>query len=561
MKTVNILIGGEAGQGLVTIGTLLSKIIARSNYNLVATQDYQSRIRGGHNTFSIRMSAEEISAPQEKCDLIVAFNKETIDLHQHLIGNDGLILIDESLKIEGFNIFAIPYKNISSTKTQNIASVGIISSLLGIDEKIALKCVEEYFFGKDAQIIEENLKVFSQSKKWCDEQKLSFPKLEKIEKTFEKLMMNGSEAMALGAAAAGIKFAAFYPMTPATPLNLALVKMEKDFPLIVEQVEDEISAINMAIGASFAGAPSMVATSGGGFALMVEGVSLAGMTETPIVITVAQRPGPATGLPTRTEQADLEMVLYAGHGEFPRAIFAPGSIEECFQLTTKAFHLAEMSQSPIFILTDQFIADSYRTVSPFDLSKIKPIFPMDNMENPPDDYKRFEINDSGVSKRLLPGISKHLVVADSDEHTQDGHLTEDLKVRVQMVNKRLLKSDLIEKIILPPEFVGKDSSDLLLISWGSTRGSVIEAGKILNDSGKNISVLHFSQVWPLNPNQFMDKIKKAKRIISVEGNATGQFARLLKQETGVAIKDCILRYDGLPITPNYIINWLELLEA
>jgi 2-oxoglutarate ferredoxin oxidoreductase subunit alpha len=328
--------------------------------------------------------------------------------------------------------------------------------------------------------------------------------------------------------------------------------------LIVEQAEDEIAAINMAIGASFAGAPSMVATSGGGFALMVEGVSLAAMTETPVVIAVAQRPGPATGLPTRTEQADLELVLHAGHGEFPRAIFSPGTVEECFHLTRKAFELAERYQGPAFLLTDQFLADSYRAVLPFDVENLSPVRVGPEAVSTTAPYRRYAITESWISPRLLPGMTEHLVVVDSDEHTADGHITEDLAVRTQMVEKRLRKGQVISAEVIHPDMEGKEKPELLLVSWGSSKGAVSEAAFRMRANGENVATLHFSQVWPLVPEHFMGYFEEAGEVVCIESNATGQLARLIRQETGFQIKRKVLRYDGLPLTPESILLEIHL---
>jgi len=326
--------------------------------------------------------------------------------------------------------------------------------------------------------------------------------------------------------------------------------------LIVEQAEDEIAAINMAIGASFTGAPSMVATSGGGFALMVEGVSLAAMTETPVVVVVAQRPGPATGLPTRTEQGDLELVLHSGHGEFPRAIFAPGTVEECFHLTRKAFELAERYQSPMFLLTDQFLADSYRAVVPFDIENLPLVHP-GTKTGESSQYTRYAITESGISPRLLPGMTENLVVADSDEHTEGGHITEDLFVRKQMVEKRLRKGKGIRAEVTPPYMVGEEKPDLLLVSWGSSKGAVNEVASHIRSGGEKVATLHFSQVWPLVPEQFIGYLESSRNVVIVEGNAFGQMARLIQRETGFQIRNKVLRYDGLPITPEFILRELS----
>jgi len=411
---------------------------------------------------------------------------------------------------------------------------------------------------KKPQLAEENRRALAAAVQWAAEHVTSSLKLPTIANPPQCLMMNGNEAIALGALSAGLKFCAFYPMTPSTSISLNLAAQANRMGLIVEQAEDEIAAVNMAIGASFAGAPSMVATSGGGFALMVEGVSLAAMTETPLVIVVAQRPGPATGLPTRTEQADLELVLHAGHGEFPRAIFAPGTVEECFHLARRALELAERYQGPVFLLTDQFLADSYRAVAPSDMEsgpRIAVSLSAKEIESLP--YKRFTITESGVSPRLLPGTSEHLVVVDSDEHTEDGHITEDLSVRTLMVEKRLRKGKSISSEVIPPEIQGEEEPDVLLVSWGSSKGAVQEAASILRSNGEKVATLHFSQVWPLVPEQFMEHLEKAQEVVSVEGNAFSQLARLMRRETGFHIKKKVLRYDGLPMTPELIFQELD----
>ncbi len=344
-------------------------------------------------------------------------------------------------------------------------------------------------------------------------------------------------------------------MTPATSIGLALAGWAEQMGMIIEQAEDEIAAINMAIGASFAGAPSMVATSGGGFALMVEGISLAAMTETPVVVVVAQRPGPATGLPTRTEQADLEFVLHSAHGEFPRAIFSPGTVEECFHLTRHAFELAERCQGPIFLLTDQFLADSYRAVMPFDIEHLTPVtIGSESVESSP--YSRYAFTENGISPRLLPGMSEHLVVVDSDEHTEDGHITENLSIRRQMVDKRLRKGAEIRSTVIPPDVEWEESPDILLVSWGSSKGAVLEAASRLRSNGDKVSTIHFPQVWPLVPEQFMRYLKEARLVACIESNATGQLARLIRRETGFQIDKRVLRYDGLPMTPELILREL-----
>lgn len=552
--TLNIVIGGEAGQGLVTIGDLLAKTMVRSGYRIKVTQSYMSRIRGGHNFYMIRVSDQEVLAPQALIDLLVCLDRNTFLLHQGELSPIGRVVAGQELGLGDKACMNIPYQELGSGLVSNIVAMGAVGAHLGLSEEVMARTIDDYFGKKDPKIAEENRRVLSKSFQWASALPPCLPRLPPIANPPSRLMMNGNEAIALGAVSAGLKFYAFYPMTPSTSIGQTLAGMAESMGLVVEQAEDEISAINMAIGASFAGAPSMVGTSGGGFSLMVEGVSLAGMTETPVVIVVAQRPGPATGLPTRTEQADLNFVLHSGHGEFPRAIFAPGTVEECFHLTRRAFFLAEKYQGPMFILTDHFLADSATDLEPIDLKNLQAVIPGMEAEPLCLPYRRFALTESGVSPRLLPGQSAHLVVAGSDEHTEDGHLTEDLSIRKQMVEKRFRKAKGIWAEVLPPKFQGDPNPDLLLVCWGSTLGSVQEAAIQLRADGKKVALLHFSQVWPIVPEQFLNYLKAAKEVVGIEGNYTGQLAGLIRRETGFAISRRVHRYDGLPIAPEYILR-------
>ena len=553
--TLNILVGGEAGQGLVTVGQLLAKCLVRSGYFIVVTQSYQSRIRGGHNTYAIRVGMDEVVAPRESVELLIALDKDTVTLHRDDLSPDGLIVVDSALGIGGERFLSVPYKEFGKERFVNVAALGVLCSLLGLDEGVAADTVDDFFGKKDKGLAAENKRALKAGANWTATKNISKLGLPAVLNPPQRLMMNGNEAIALGAISAGVRFFSFYPMTPSTSIGLSLAANAGKMGLVVEQAEDEIAAINMAIGASFAGAPSMVATSGGGFALMVEGVSLAAMTETPVVVVVAQRPGPATGLPTRTAQADLEFVLHSGHGEFPRAIFSPGTIEQCFYLTRKAFELAERYQGPMFVLTDQFLADSYRAVLPFELESLTPVKPAQKPAGT-SPYLRYAITETGISPRLVPGLSKLLVVADSDEHTEDGHLTEDLAISMRMVEKRLRKGAGVKSEVIAPDFEGEAKPDLLLISWGSSKGAVTEAASRMKLEGERVATLHFSQVWPMMPEQFIDYLESARKVVSVEGNALGQLARLIRRETGFDIERKVLRYDGLPLTPEVILREL-----
>ncbi len=557
MESLTIVIGGEAGQGLVTVGQLLAKGLVRCGYYIVVTQGYESRIRGGHNTFAIRVSADPIHAPCEMVDVLVALDDDTITIDGKLLTPNGVMIADEKFTLPDDlspRGLAVPYSKLARGKSLNVAAVGVAAAILGMPQDLLASLVTETF-ADHPEAADENASALSAAFDWINGREAMLPPAKEAGK---RLTMNGTDAVALGAMAAGVTFCSFYPMSPATAISLTLAEYSTRTGVIVEQAEDEIAAINMALGAAYAGARSIVPTSGGGFALMSEGVSLAGMTETPVVIVVGQRPGPATGLPTRTEQADLEFVLRAGHGEFPRAIFAPADIEECFHLTRKAFDVSLKYQIPAFVLIDQFLADSYRAVEPFAAKDLKPVASGIGRHTSSEPYKRYHVTDSGVSPRLLPGMSENLVVADSDEHTEDGHITEDLTVRKAMVDKRLRKLDGVCTDVLSPTCVGDPDPDILFVTWGSSRGSVEEAAEDIRGRGKKTAVLSFSQVWPLVPEQFERHLLSAGRTICVEGNATGQFARLLRAECCFDVSDRLPRYDGLPITPEYVLRALKI---
>jgi 2-oxoglutarate ferredoxin oxidoreductase subunit alpha len=551
--SLNVLIGGEAGQGLVTVGQLLSKALVRGGWRICVTQAYESRVRGGHNTWAIRVGADELAAPAERIDLLVALDPQTVELHRGSLTAGGLLVADEAVDPLGLDALRVPYGSLAAARQVNVAALGVAGFLLGLPEELMAEAVEGLFGKKGGETAAENRRALAAACRWAagTGRRLGIPGAPSS--PGGRAMMNGNEAIALGALSGGLRFLSFYPMTPSTSIALTVAEHATALGVVAEQAEDEIAAVNMAIGASFAGAPAMVCTSGGGFALMVEGVSLAAMTETPLVVVVGQRPGPATGLPTRTEQADLEFVLHAGHGEFPRAVLAPGSPEEGFALARKAFFLAEMSQGPVFLLSDQFLADSYRAVAPFDVRELPAVRPgfAGEVAAP---YRRYAITADGVSPRLLPGLTPHLVVADSDEHTEDGHITEDLAVRTRMVEKRLRKLEILAAEAVLPRREGDPTPELLLVSWGSAGGAVAEAAARLRAEGKNAATLHFSQLWPLVPEAFLGMLRAAGRVVVVEGNATGQFERLLRRETGFEASGHVRRYDGLPITAEFVLR-------
>ncbi|MCX6006453.1 MAG: 2-oxoacid:acceptor oxidoreductase subunit alpha, partial [Chloroflexi bacterium] len=366
--------------------------------------------------------------------------------------------------------------------------------------------------------------------------------------------------VAMGALAAGCKFLAAYPMTPSTPIIEFMAAYEADFNTVVVQPEDEIAAVHMAIGASYAGVRAMTVTSGGGFSLMAEGLGLSGMTETPLVIILGQRPGPAIGLPTRTEQGDLQFAIHASHGEFPRAIFAPSTAENAFWLTIKAFNTAEKYQVPVILLTDHYLATSYFTVDKFDTSAIviDRGLPLNEDEmGKLSEYKRHRITGSGISPRAFPALSQALVVTDSDEHNEEGHLIEDAATRVRMTDKRLKKTSALRKDIAFPLIYGPRAANITLVGWGSTFGPLYEASTSLRKQGVNINLLHFTEIWPFPTRGVSSLLINSDKIFIIENNATGQFSNLFISKTGLKVHSTILKYDGRPFTSDYIIKELS----
>jgi 2-oxoglutarate ferredoxin oxidoreductase subunit alpha len=373
------------------------------------------------------------------------------------------------------------------------------------------------------------------------------------------MLLSGSSALGLGAIAAGLKFYSAYPMSPSTAVMEYLASKSKEAQIVVEQAEDEIAAINMAIGASYAGARAMTGTSGGGFCLKVEALGLAGIAEIPLVVVDVQRPGPATGLPTRTEQSDLKFVISAAQGEFPRMVIALRNHRDAFYQTIRAFLLAEKYQIPVIILSDQYLGDATACVEPYDLTAIE-VQESAKASDIHGDYLRYRFTEDGISPRLIPGKSQHIVTADSDEHTERGWITESAEMRIQMMDKRMKKLVTLAEELQEPDYLGAEDCDTLLIGWGSVYGPIAEAIQILNDRepGK-YGALVFGDVYPLPTKLLKEKAALAKKLINVEQNATGQLAGLIRETTGIQFTSSILKYDGRQISGEEIVR--ELLEG
>jgi 2-oxoglutarate ferredoxin oxidoreductase subunit alpha len=565
----SIKIGGEAGQGIQTIGDTLAHLFAKTGYHVFTNQDYESRIRGGHNFYQVRLSDRPVMASRDRIDILIALDLASIAEHETELKDGGKVIYDASRlgeKYEGPQFLDIPFADLAvehggNKIMANTVAVGGVLGMLGMDNALLFEIIRETFRKKGDEVIDGNISAAKAGHEFASSNctGCSFNVTTGSE---TKMLIAGNEAIGIGAVASGLKFFSAYPMTPSTSIMNYIAGKEAEHGIIVEQAEDEISAINMALGASYAGVRSMTGTSGGGFALMVEGLSLAGITETPVVIALAQRPGPATGLPTRTEQADLQFALYSAHGEFPRVIFAPGTPEQAFYLTNKAFDISEKYQIPVIILTDQYLADAQWTFEDFD--NIKLIYKDYRLKgdalNKVPQYKRHSYSKTGVTPLAVPGDSRHLVVTDSDEHDEDGHMIEDAQTRVKMMQKRLFnKLPFIRSEIEPPVFYGDDRPEIVLVGWGTTYGIIKEAVEILSRE-KKAAMLHFSELYPFPLTEKLDYLKvlnNAKQTVCIENNATGQFARLLRTETGYRFNTEVNKYDGRPFTLDGLLEELN----
>jgi len=538
----NILIGGSAGQGMDTISSIIQKILQRKGYYIFSNKDYMSRVRGGHNFIQIRFGNEPITSHHPHLDVIIALDEDTINFHQKRLNKDGLIISNgDKLEIDN-RLIKLPMikigKEVGNPKVFGSVAIGAILKIFGLSKDNVEVVFKERF---SQEVAESNYSAFNKGyeivKKYFHMQD---------SKQEKNILLSGNQAIGLGALAGGLSFYSAYPMTPSTSIMTYLSKRQKEAGIIVEQAEDEIAAINMAIGASYAGVRAMTGTSGGGFSLMVEGLGLTAIMEIPLVVVNVQRPGPATGLSTRTAQGDLSFLLTASQDEFPRMIISVRNPEDAFYQTARALNLSEKYQMLVMILSDQYLSDYTQTVSEFDFDRITIERYIDNNEEGQSGrHKRYKLTDTGISPRLIPGNNEGItVLADSHEHNEYGYVDESDENRIAMMHKRMKRMELLKDEFIEPDYFGVEKPDVLLISWGSTYGVIKEATELLIEDGYSIGSLVFGDLFPL-PTETLEKYSSlAKTIINVEHNYTGQLAKLIRQETGIKCSKSILKYDG-----------------
>ncbi|MDQ7094323.1 2-oxoacid:acceptor oxidoreductase subunit alpha [Desulfosporosinus sp. PR] len=548
----NILVGGAAGQGIDTAGKVLEQILKKLGVEVFSYKDYMSRVRGGHNFQQLRFADRPLYSHREDIDVILALDSTTVELHSAQLSPRGVLVSDESNSgaISKGEAFWLPLKakatEAGNIVTEGIVAVGAILRLFDFELAKIWPVLSSLF---KEEIFEMNRRALEFGYNLTQSRfKVEFPEAQ------PRIMVTGNQAIGLGALAAGVSFYSGYPMTPSTGIMTYLAGKMEEAGIVVEQAEDEIAAINMAIGASYAGARAMTATSGGGLCLMVEGLGLTAMTETPLVIADIQRPGPATGFPTRTEQGDLSFVLTASHGEFPRMIIALRDPEDAFYQTVRAFNIADKFQMPVILLGDQYLGDYYQTIPPFDFSllTIERALAGKEVWQQQEAYQRYKLTEDGVSPRLVPGrCGSQVVIADSDEHTETGHITEAADVRLAMAKSRLQRWENLKNEVREPWFIGQTKPEILLLAWGSSAGPVREAIELLQ-ADYSIGALIFGDIYPLPTKLLKELYPEVKTMINVEQNATGQLAALIRQEALLVCQYSILRYDGRPMSGQYI---------
>lgn len=561
----NITIAGSAGQGLQTIVNILLKVLARSGYHLFSSQDYMSRIRGGHNFTNIRLSNKPIYSTTASSQLLVALDQQSVDVHYKHLADPAIIIHDsDTIKVKKskkIKDIAIPLAKLSSESGSpayvNSVAVGALFALLRLDLNDLITFLETRFTKKPLEQIKGNINAATKGFMYTLENytdiKINIGKAGKK----KRMLINGAESIAIGLIAGGIRFISAYPMSPSTGIFTYITGKARKLGIISEQAEDEIAACNMVLGAGAAGARAAVTTSGGGLSLMCEGISLAGAAEIPIVIANMQRPGPATGFPTRTAQEDLDLVLNIGHGEFPRFVFAPGTAEEAFYTSIHAMNLAEKYQVPVFILGDQHLVDSCTTLDKLNLNKVKPKSYMIKSGNLKKPYLRYKNTKSGVSPLAYYGQDKVTFIVDSHIHTEDGHISEEMVVAKKLAEKRFRKINGMKKELYGPQYYGLKNAKTIFVSWGSTYGAVRETVDCLLKKKKSVAMVHYNKIWPFPVEESIKLLKSRENICVVENNFQAQFNRLLKRETNINTGEPILRYDGRPFSVQYIIEKFE----
>ncbi|MEN1934273.1 2-oxoacid:acceptor oxidoreductase subunit alpha [Paenibacillus sp. 102] len=565
-------VGGQQGEGIESTGEIFCIALNRLGYYLYGYRHFSSRIKGGHTNNKIRVSTTEVRAISDDLDILIAFDQETIDFNFHELRPGGIVVADAKFnptipESADVNLYAIPFTDIASelgtSLMKNMVAVGASSAVLGLDETVYLEVVDEIFGRKGEQVVAKNMEAIKLGSQYMKEllgEKVNMMQLEKADGQ-KRMFMIGNDAIAFGAVAGGARFMSAYPITPASEIMEYLIKKLPKVGGTVIQTEDEIAACTMAIGANYAGVRTLTASAGPGLSLMMEAIGLAGITETPLVIIDTQRGGPSTGLPTKQEQSDLMAMIYGTHGEIPKIVMAPSTVEEAFYDSVEAFNLAEEYQVPVIFLTDLQLSLGKQTVEPLKLDRVEiRRGKLDLQAELPERenkayFKRYEVTEDGVSPRVLPGMKNGVHHVTGVEHDETGKPSESALNRKAQMDKRFRKMENLKFNTPVYKNAKYDDADVLLVGFNSTRGAIEEAMERLEQEGLKVNHAHVRLIHPFPTDEILPLVKGAKRVVVVENNATGQLANIMKMNLGNGEKiSSLLKYDGNPFLPKEIYN-------
>jgi 2-oxoglutarate/2-oxoacid ferredoxin oxidoreductase subunit alpha len=568
IKQLSWKVGGQQGEGIESTGEIFSIALNRLGYYLYGYRHFSSRIKGGHTNNKIRVSTTEVRSISDDLDVLVAFDQETIDLNYKELHDNGVIMADAKfspIKPEDTNatLYAVPFTDIATelgtSLMKNMVAIGATSAVLDLDIKVFEEVVQEIFGRKGQQVVDKNMEAIQSGYDYMKKElgDVETMQLEKADGK-KRLFMIGNDAIALGALAGGTRFMAAYPITPASEIMEYLIKKLPALGGTVIQTEDEIAAVTMTIGANYAGVRAITASAGPGLSLKMEAIGLSGITEQPLVIIDTQRGGPSTGLPTKQEQSDLMAMIYGTHGEIPKIVMAPSTVQEAFYDTAEALNLAEEYQCPVILLTDLQLSLGKQTVEPLELDKVEvrrgKLLTGDLPEIADKGYfKRFEVTEDGVSPRVIPGMKNGIHHVTGVEHEETGKPSESASNRNAQMDKRFRKVENIRFNTPVYKNAPHEEADLLIVGFNSTRGAIEEAMSRLEADGLKVNHAHVRLIHPFPTDDIMPLIKSAKKIAVIENNATGQLANIMKMNVGHAEKmHKILKYDGNPFLPHEV---------
>lgn len=585
-------VGGQQGEGIESTGEIAALALHRRGYHIFGFRHFASRIKGGHTHYRLRIGTERVLTPGDEMHILIALDQESVDHNLPDLATGAVLIHDDSFAPKlpadhGLTVLAVPMyrtaQELGFGLMKNMVAAGVTAAVLGQPPDLFRALIAERFRGKGQDLADSNLTAFDKGFQFATEQFGAVGALaappdasgvaaldqggvaaldlggaaaldEGATARGQRLLLSGNEAMALGALAAGCRIQSAYPITPATEIMYSLIARLPKVGGVVVQAEDEIAAVNMAIGANYAGVRAFTSTSGPGLSLMQEAIGLSGMTEVPLVVIDVQRGGPSTGLPTKTEQSDLNLLVYGGHGEFPRIVLAAGTPEDCFLLTAEAFNLADIYQCPVFVVSDLVLGMCKQSAGPFRADAL----PIDRgrlvadpralHDKPP--FPRYALTDDGISPRTIPGQPGGWHLETSDEHTEDGTITDKPDIRIRQMDKRMRKLAHFRMNEAPLYYAGPEAPDLLLVGWGGTFGAICEAQQALAEAGHSVAHLHVRLLWPLPAAAIRAHTDVAAAVLICEQNATGQLAGLLRREAGLGDEHHLLtRYDGQPLRP------------